>query len=83
MKISHGLPLVEAAGFKVDGTNIDLGLSPDISIGFSKTNEISTETIQMLIQDNQDKKLLCLIYKVPIVCKVKLPWISLRLPVYP
>ena len=60
-EISHGLPLIEEAGFKVDGINIDLGLPPDISIGFSKTSEVSTETIQVLIEKNQDKKLLCLI----------------------
>jgi hypothetical protein len=60
-EISHGLPLIEEAGFKVDGINIDLSLPPDISIGFSKTNEVTSETIQLLIEDNQDKKLLCLI----------------------
>ena len=32
-----------------------------LNIGFSKTSETSTETIQALIQKSQDKKLLCLI----------------------
>lgn len=62
-ELSAGIPLIEEAGFKVDGLNIDLGIPPDISISFSKTNEVSEESIQKLIDDNEDKKILVLVLK--------------------
>ena len=60
-EISNGLPVFEEAGFHLDGISIGLGIPPDISIAFSKTKEVSAETIKALIHQNADKKSLSLI----------------------
>ena len=54
-ELTAALPLIEEAGFKVDGISVDVGLPPDFSIGFTKMNEVKPETIQKLIDDNTDK----------------------------
>ncbi|HNP21981.1 MAG TPA: hypothetical protein PKM63_05425 [Panacibacter sp.] len=62
-ELTAALPLIEEAGFKVDGISVDVGLPPDFSIGFTKMNEVKPEAIQKLIDDNTDKKLLSMVLR--------------------
>jgi len=62
-ELSNGLPLIEEAGFKVEEISIDLGIPPEISIGFSKMNEVKSESIQSLIDQHAERKILVIVLK--------------------
>ena len=62
-ELSNGLPIISEAGFSVDSINLEMGLPPDISISFNKTNEVKAELIEELIRQHKDKKILTAVLK--------------------
>lgn len=57
-ELSNGLPLIEQAGFTVHDINIGIGIPPEVSLSFKKTNTVSSVDIQKIIDENQDKTIL-------------------------
>ena len=60
-ELYNGLPLIEEAGFKVNDITIDIGIPPDVGISFTKTNQVDAATIENMIEQNQDKKILSMV----------------------
>ena len=62
-ELALGLPLIEEAGFKFGEISIDLGIPPDVSVSFTKTNQVDASVIEALINSNQEKKILVVLLK--------------------
>lgn len=62
-EMTASFPLIEESGFQVDSINVDIALPPDISIALHKKKEVPRETIEKLIEENEDKKMLVIILR--------------------
>ncbi len=56
-------PLIEVTGFTLDDIGVDIGIPPGISLGFSKTKDVDPETINQLLEENNEKEILRMIVK--------------------
>jgi len=56
-------PLIEVTGFNMKDVSVDIGIPPGISISFIKEKDVDPETINKLIEDNEDKEMLKLIVR--------------------
>ena len=56
--VNTALPIVEKVGYKAKELEIELGLTPGISIHFEKFCDASIEEIEKILKENEDKKIL-------------------------
>src|SRR4030095_9650412 len=56
-------PLIEVTGFNMKEVSIDASIPPAITISFTKQKDVDAETINKLLEDNNDKEILKLIVR--------------------
>ena len=56
-------PLIEATGFNMKEFTVDATLPPSIIQVFFKERDVDSETIEKIVNDNQDKQMLVLIVR--------------------
>jgi hypothetical protein len=56
-------PLIEVTGFNMKDVGVDAGIPPGMSISFIKEKDVDAETINQLLEDNNDKDILKLIVR--------------------
>ena len=54
-------PLIEVTGFNMKDVSVDVTIPPGISLQFVKEKDVDPETIEKLLEENKDKKILSLI----------------------
>jgi hypothetical protein len=56
-------PLIEVTGFNMKDVSIDASIPPAITISFIKQKDVDGETINKLLEENNDKEILKLIVR--------------------
>lgn len=56
-------PLIEVTGFTLADISVDIGIPPGISLSFAKDRDVDNATIDQMLKENEDKKLLQVIVK--------------------
>ena len=54
-------PLIEVTGFNMTDVSVDVSIPPGISLQFVKEKDVDPGTIEKLLEENKDKKILILI----------------------
>ncbi len=54
-------PLIDVTGFNMKDVSVDVNIPPGISLQFVKEKEVDPGTIEKLMEENKDKKILILI----------------------
>jgi hypothetical protein len=62
-KIEDLAPLLEQMGFNMDEIEVGIGIPPQINLAFTKEKDVDAETIEKLLNENQDKPLLSMIIR--------------------
>lgn len=54
-------PLIEVTGFNMKDVSVDVSIPPGISLQFVKEKDVDPKTIEKLLEENKEKKILSLI----------------------
>ena len=56
-------PVLESAGYRVEGISINATLPPKVSLSMSKIDDIQEETIAHILKENEEKEILNMMIK--------------------
>jgi len=62
-EVNTALPIIEKVGYKAKELEIELGLTPGISIHFEKFCDTSVEKIEKILKENEGKKILATVIR--------------------
>jgi len=62
-EVNTALPVVEKVGYKARELEIELGITPGISVHFEKFSDASAEDIETIIEENEGKKVITTVIK--------------------
>ena len=62
-EVNSALPIVEKVGYKAKELEIELGLTPGVSIHFEKFSDVAAEEVEKILEENEDKKVIATMIK--------------------
>lgn len=61
--LNEALPIVRQAGFSLVGVDVGIGVPPSLKAGFTVAEEVSSETVEQLLKENEERTFTVMLVK--------------------